>query len=120
MKAFSACRYINFVFMATRDSSGVIDGIFVHAMDVTDVVDARIQVEESEARYRFLAESIPQMVWTAAPDGALDYVSGQVASYFGMRIETLLGDRVARRRSPRRSGRRSGALATVAGDRGAV
>jgi PAS domain S-box-containing protein len=78
--------------MATRDSSGGIDGIFVHAMDVTDGVNARIQVEESEARYRFLAESIPQMVWTATPDGALDYVSGQVASYFGTTVETLVGD----------------------------
>ena len=83
--------YVNFVCLATRDSQGRIDGTFVHATDVTDLVRTRKQVEESEARYRFLAESIPQMVWTATPDGALDYVSGQVASYMGMSIEALLG-----------------------------
>ena len=37
----------------------------------------------AEARYRFLAESIPQMVWTAIPDGMLDYVNGQGTAYFG-------------------------------------
>jgi PAS domain S-box-containing protein len=48
-------------------------------------------VKESEKRYRFLAESIPQMVWTARPNGLLDYVSGQVAAYFDSPAESLLG-----------------------------
>ncbi len=46
---------------------------------------------ESEKRYRFLAESMPQMVWTAGPDGGLDYVNTQAASYFGTSTESLLG-----------------------------
>jgi PAS domain S-box-containing protein len=46
---------------------------------------------ESAKRYRFLAESMPQMVWTATPDGALDYVSCQAAGYFGVPPEALLG-----------------------------
>lgn len=83
--------YINFVYLPTRDSQGQIDGTFVHATDVTDLVMARKRVEESQEKYRFLAESIPQMVWTATPDGALDYVSGQVAAYFAMSPEQILG-----------------------------
>ncbi len=83
--------YINFVYLPTRDSQGQIDGVFLHATDVTDLVLARKRVEEGQERYRFLAESIPQMVWTATPDGALDYVSEQVAAYFGMSHEALLG-----------------------------
>ena len=31
-------------------------------------------LRKSEARYRFLAETIPVQVWTARPDGMLDYV----------------------------------------------
>ncbi len=47
-------------------------------------------VHEREQRYRFLAESIPQMVWTATPEGALDYVSEQVTRYFGVDPDMLL------------------------------
>ncbi|MCU1330351.1 MAG: sensor histidine kinase [Bryobacterales bacterium] len=49
------------------------------------------QLHEREQRYRFLAESIPQMVWTAAPDGKLDYVNEQVTSYFGTTSGSVLG-----------------------------
>jgi PAS domain S-box-containing protein len=41
----------------------------------------------SEQRYRFLAESIPQMVWTARPDGALDYYNQRWSDYTGMTSE---------------------------------
>ncbi|MDQ6759338.1 MAG: PAS domain S-box protein [Acidobacteriota bacterium] len=47
------------------------------------IQEAARAVQEREQRYRFLAESIPQMVWTATPEGALDYVSQQVTRYFG-------------------------------------
>jgi len=36
---------------------------------------ARKQAEAGEAIYQVIAESIPQQLWTSAPDGALDYVS---------------------------------------------
>jgi PAS domain S-box-containing protein len=83
--------YVNFVYIPTRDAGGAIDGIFVHATDVTDLVIARKLVEESEKRYRFLSEFIPQMVWTAAPDGGLDFVSARVGAYFGGSREEFLG-----------------------------
>jgi PAS domain S-box-containing protein len=44
----------------------------------------------SEERYRFLAESIPQHVWTALPDGSLDYVNQRVLEYFGLDEDSLL------------------------------
>ncbi len=47
--------------------------------------------KRAEARYRFLAESIPQMVWTATPDGMLDYVNGRGTQYFQAPQEALLG-----------------------------
>ena len=45
----------------------------------------------SEERYRFLAESIPQQVWTAAPDGGLDYVNQRVLDYFERSAEEIIG-----------------------------
>jgi PAS domain S-box-containing protein len=72
--------YVDFVCLPTRDSEGQVDGVFVHATDITDAVMARRLLEESERRYRFLAESMPQMVWTATSEGVLDYASRQAAA----------------------------------------
>ncbi len=46
----------------------------------------------SEAEYRFLADAIPVQVWTADASGALDYVSNDVAEYFGRSAEQVIGD----------------------------
>jgi PAS domain S-box-containing protein len=53
---------------------------------------AREALRASEARYRFLAEAIPVQIWTAKPDGSLDYVTQRVASYFGVPPEQILGE----------------------------
>ncbi len=53
---------------------------------------AREALRASEARYRFLAEAIPVQIWTAQPDGRLDYVSQRVATYFGRSSEQILGE----------------------------
>ncbi len=37
---------------------------------------------ESEERYRFLAESQPDQIWTAQPSGELDYVNQRALDYF--------------------------------------
>ncbi len=81
--------FVNFLCIPTRDSEGQVDGVFIHTVDVTDIVSARKRAEESEARYRFLADSIPQMVWTCAPDGVLDYVSSQLIDYVNLPAEEI-------------------------------
>jgi PAS domain S-box-containing protein len=53
---------------------------------------AREALRASEERYRFLAEAIPVQIWTARPDGALDYVTQRVADYFGLTPARLLED----------------------------
>jgi len=50
------------------------------------------ELQEREQRYRFLAETIPQMVWTATPEGRLDYVNEQVTRYFGSDSTDVLGE----------------------------
>lgn len=52
---------------------------------------ARSQAEASEQYYRFLSEAIPQMVWTALPDGTLDYMSERWSEYTGLSVVELLG-----------------------------
>lgn len=41
-------------------------------------------LDESERRYVSLAEAMPQIVWTATPEGALDYYNARWYDYSGM------------------------------------
>ena len=45
---------------------------------------ARAEAEASERRYRSLAEAIPQIVWTARPDGHVDYFNRRWFEYTGL------------------------------------
>lgn len=59
---------------------------------LADAERAREALRESETRYRFMAESIPVLIWTALPDGQLDYVTERLSRYFGLATEQLLRD----------------------------
>ena len=52
-----------------------------------------IALEQSETRFRQLAETIPVQVWTATPEGLLDYVTTRTSRHFGRMSEELLGQR---------------------------
>ena len=53
--------------------------------------EADASLQASEERFRFLSDSIPQQVWTARPDGALDYVNRQVTEYFARPAAEIIG-----------------------------
>lgn len=76
-------RFLNFVYQATREADGEVAGIFVHGVDVTDMVTAREALRESEARFRHLADAMPQAVWVARADGTIDYCNRKWAEYGG-------------------------------------
>jgi len=48
-------------------------------------------LRESEQRWRSLIEALPQLVWSATPDGACDYFSTQWTEYTGVAESELLG-----------------------------
>ena len=91
--------FFNFSFQPTRAASGAVDGILVHAVEVTAQVRDRVAVEQltsnlrqSEARFRGMAEAIPQQVWTARADGTVDFVNSKVTEYAGKTIDQVLKD----------------------------
>ncbi|BAY64161.1 PAS/PAC sensor hybrid histidine kinase [Calothrix brevissima NIES-22] len=48
-------------------------------------------LRQSEERYRYLAEAIPQLVWTADAKGECDYFNQNWCNYTGLTIEQSLG-----------------------------
>lgn len=56
----------------------------------TPVPDAGVR-DDSAAPYRLIADTIPHMVWTAGPDGAVDYVNQRVHEYTGLSTAALAG-----------------------------
>jgi PAS domain S-box-containing protein len=52
-------------------------------------VEANLQI--SEQSYRYLADAMPQIVWTARPDGYTDYYNRRWLEYTGMTLEQTQG-----------------------------
>jgi len=57
--------------------------------DITDRKWAEAAAHISAERFRFLAESMPLMIFTASPDGDLDYCNRQLAEFTGLRCEDV-------------------------------
>ena len=78
---------------AQYDPSGNLVRMIGVVQDVTERKRAEEGLRGSEERYRFLAEAMPYVVFTAGPDGPLDYASERLAEYAGRPVDqAALGD----------------------------
>ncbi|KQX13554.1 PAS domain-containing sensor histidine kinase [Flavobacterium sp. Root420] len=76
--------YIDFEYAPQRESDNTISGIKITLIDVTEKVQARKKIEESEKRFRSLTESIPQLIWETDEKGNLLFASGKWFEYTGI------------------------------------
>ncbi len=67
-----------------------VEAIVINSRDISANKQAEEALRASEQQYRYLAESIPQIVWTAAPDGSRDYYNQRWMEYTGLTLEQTL------------------------------
>jgi PAS domain S-box-containing protein len=67
------------------DEVGAPTGVMAVVIETTERVRAKRALEASEAQFRTLAGAMPNQVWSATPDGSIDWVNTQTADYMGLR-----------------------------------
>ena len=72
------------------DENGKIIGATKVMIDITERKEADEALSKSEEKFRLLAGSIPQFIWTSDINGNLDYFSDSVYSYSGLTREEAL------------------------------
>ncbi|MBD1896523.1 PAS domain S-box protein [Coleofasciculus sp. FACHB-129] len=85
------CYWVDTTIVPVLNSDGKPVEYVAIRQDITERKRAEELRRQSEQRFRALAEVIPQQVWTAQPDGALDYVNQRVLEYFGRTFEEMVG-----------------------------
>ncbi len=77
-------RFLDFVYQPIRDEHGQIIGIFAQGNDVTDRVLAERKARENDANFQAVTQIMPNQLWTARPDGSVDWVNERATEYFGI------------------------------------
>ncbi|MBC8053671.1 MAG: PAS domain-containing sensor histidine kinase [Sphingobacteriaceae bacterium] len=72
------------------------NGTLIHTRcftrDITEHFKDKSALKESKVNMRFMADTMPQQVWTARPDGSLDYVNKRVTENFESSVEEIIGE----------------------------
>ena len=82
-------QYLNFTYEPLVDDEGRPDGVMAVGTDVTETVLAKQRAEAGEARFRLLADSMPQFVWTGNVEGELNYFNKSIGEYSGVPVTEL-------------------------------
>jgi PAS domain S-box-containing protein len=77
---------------AFRDADGEIVRLIGTVADVTQRKEAETAVIETAKKFETFAQTMPGMVWTALPDGRIDWFNARVPEYSGVPAEALKPD----------------------------
>lgn len=81
--------FVTFIYQPIINASKESEGILIYANDVTEQVNAREILQSSEVKFKRIADMSPQIVWTAKPDGRVDYFNERWYEFTG--IDKSLG-----------------------------
>jgi PAS domain S-box-containing protein len=84
-------RWMFFRTLPLRDEQGRIVRWFGSSVDVEELRRAREAIQNAERDLRTILETIPGFVWTARPDGAIEFITGGWFERMGHAPEEVLG-----------------------------
>jgi PAS domain S-box-containing protein len=84
-------RWVSAVAYPLKDDAGRVREVILVHQDITARKRAGEALRESEGRFRQLADAMAQIVWTARPDGQIDYLNRRWVEFTGL-PETLGND----------------------------
>lgn len=85
-------RWISVKSVIERDENGAAIRLVGAHTDITEQVMAEKAIRQREEEFRTLAEALPHHVWTARPDGYLNWFNPRVYEYAGTRVGELDGE----------------------------
>ncbi len=85
-------RYFNFIYQARIADQKQVTGILVMAFEVTELVFAKRELEQSEKRFRTILNTLPQIAWTNTPVGEVNFFNKRYYDYTGLDNSLSLQD----------------------------
>ncbi|HEX7048555.1 MAG TPA: PAS domain S-box protein [Gammaproteobacteria bacterium] len=85
--------WVRSIGQAVRDSSGKIVRVQGAFQDISEKKQAEHELFRSRQRFQQFADAMPLIVWTAEPDGSVDYANRAFSSYTAMKNTDLPGER---------------------------
>lgn len=83
--------YFDFSYSPIRKDNGEVGGILVTVIETTNRKKVEIALKESEARFRAMADNIPNLAWMADADGNIFWYNKQWYNYTGTTLEEMQG-----------------------------
>ncbi|KEO61699.1 PAS domain-containing protein [Thioclava indica] len=83
--------YVDFIFHPLRDEKGASKGIFVQGHEVTGQKIAESTLTATREKFRVMAQTMPNHVWTADKDGALNWLNARTCEFTGFAEGELYG-----------------------------
>ncbi len=79
-------------FSALRNEYGDITGAITSFDDISELYRAETLIQESESRFRAIADHIPQLAWMVDAEGYVDWFNRGWLEYTGTTLEDNLGE----------------------------
>ena len=76
--------YYQYIFSPVIGANGLVEAVAGSTRDISDLKRAEAALRASEARFRQIADAMPQIAWAARPDGVLDYYNRRWFEYINL------------------------------------
>lgn len=81
--------YFDFVYQPVPGDDGKVEATLVVAFEVTTLVRAKLEAQAAERALETFIDNLPELAWTARPDGHIDYYNRRWYEYTGTTFEEM-------------------------------